>query len=398
MSGALNKIVVVDLSVGVSGPFMTKFLADQGATVIKIEPPSGDPSRQLPPFLNNDNPTESSAHFLFLNTDKKSVTVNLESSDGQKVLDQLVSGADLVVENFSPSDADRLKISYDRFSSLNPRIILTSITPFGRIGPYRDYQVEDIVIQAMGGMQYMSGGFAQEPMQMAFNQGQLSAGRSALVPTLAALYYQSRTGQGQHVDVSAVASMVMYPPAHIIAYSYSGTVTGRGPLEKNVMDGDFLESQDGWVCLTTGGGNTMEQWAIFFDMPELLAPEFETAALRAQNWEVLDEMFRTALMKWKKHDFMTAVMDQRFVVGVVQTPEEIIQCPQLGERGSMIEITHPVAGSYKYPGAGYLVDGVNPLIGSGCAPLLGQHTQEVLEAAGFNAEEQGRLRDSKVIL
>ena len=397
MADTLQNITVLDLSTGVSGPFMTKFLADQGAQVIKVEPPEGDPARRMAPFLDEGNRAESSAHFLFLNTNKKSITLDLESDGGQAVLQKLVAEADLCVENFSPVEAERLKVDYDRFATLNPRLILTSITPFGRTGPYRDYKVEDIVIQAMGGIQYMSGGYGQEPMQMAFNQGQLSAGRSALVPTLAALYYQRRTGQGQHVDVSAFASMVMYPPSHIISYSYAGTVSGRGPLEKNVMDGDFLESQDGWVCLTTGGGNTMEQWAIFFDMPELLNPEFETAALRAQNWEKLDEMFRNALMKWKKHDFMKAVMDQRFVVGVVQTPEEIIRCPQLEERGSLVDVEHPVAGSYKYPGPGYLMDRENPSAGSRGAPLLGQHTQEVLEGLGYDQAGQGRLREAKVI-
>lgn len=378
MKNSLQGVVVVDLSTEISGPFTSKMLADQGAEVIKVEPKEGDPARRFPPFLDEKDQIESSAYFMYLNTNKKSVVLDLESSSDRSTLETLLSKADICVENFTPAESKRLGITYDLLSKINPGLVLTSITGFGGEGPYKDYKGADIVYQALGGYHYLSGQFTREPVQSAYNQSQLTAGRYALVPTLAALRHKRRTGEGQHVEISTIECMASLPPSHIPVYTYAGTVTGRGPGRKVVMDGDFLECKDGYICLTTGGGNTMEQWAIFFEMFELLEPEFETAALRLQNSDRLDELFKPILDNWEKKVFMKEAMDQRFVVGMVQTPQDIINCPQLEAREFFHEISHPVAGTYRYPGPGFRWDNDNPLRGSQPAPLLGQHTDEIL--------------------
>ena len=397
MKQILRGVRVVDLSTGVSGPFCAKMLADQGAEVIKVEPLAGDPARREGPFLDQENHGESSAHFLYLNTNKKSMTLDLGTAPGRAVLDRLLAQADICVESCLPSQVEGLGLSYDSLAALNPRLVVTSITPFGSSGPYRDYRGEEIVYQAMGGFLYLSGEYRREPVQAALNQAQLTAGRYAAFATLAALYHQRRTGLGQHVEASIMEAVAMLPPFHITSYSYAGVAQGRGPDTKNVMDGDYLECQDGYVCLTTGGGNSMEQWALFFDLPQLLDPEYETEAKRHENWAGLDELFHGVLQKQKKHEFMRAAMENRFVVGVVQSPEEVLRCPQIRERDALVEVEHPVAGSYRYPGPGYRADGENPLAGSQPAPLLGQHTAEVLEQLGYTPEERERLRQAGVI-
>jgi crotonobetainyl-CoA:carnitine CoA-transferase CaiB-like acyl-CoA transferase len=397
MKKILSGVTVVELSTGIAGPFCAKALADQGARVVKVEPRGGDPARRMAPFLDDDNPLESSAHFLYLNTDKQAITLDMETVTGRAVLDRLLAQADVCVESLSPAESQRLGITYERLSAANPRLVLASITPFGATGPYRDYADAEIVFQAMSGFMALSGAADREPVQAALNQAQLTAGRYAAVATLGALLHQRRTGQGQHVEVSILEAMAMMPPFHITSYSYAGVVEGRAPEAKNVMDGDYLECQDGYVCLTTGGGNSLEQWAIFFDLPQLLDPDFETEAQRQENWRKLDELFHSVLQDQRKHDFMRTAMDNRFVVGVVQTPGEILDCPQLAERGAFVSVEHPVAGVYRYPGPGYRMDGENPLEGAGAAPLLGQHTVEVLEGLGYTRDEIIRLRESGAI-
>ena len=397
MKNILQGTKVVELGGGVAAPFCAKMLADQGATVVKVEPPGGDPARRMPPFLDEANPGESSAHFLFLNTNKQSVTLDVEKPAGRAVLGELLAEADVCVEGHGPVESERLGIGYERIGYVNPRLVLASITPFGAEGPYRDFASAEIVQQAMSGFMYLSGAFGKEPVQAALNQAQLTAGRYAAVAVLGAVLHQRRTGQGQHVEVSILESMAMMPPFHITNYSFAGNVEGRGPDTKNVMDGDYLECADGYVCLTTGGGNTMEQWALFFDLPELLDADFETEAKRHLNWPKLDEMFQRTLQGQKKHDFMRRAMDNRFVVGVVQSPEEILRCTQLAERGAFVRVDHPVAGAYEYPGPGYRLDARNPLEGAQPAPLLGQHTGQVLKRLGYATEDVVQLRESGVI-
>ena len=398
MKNVLAGTTVVELAMGIAGPYATKTLADQGARVIKVEPLGGDPIRCEGTFLDKNNWQESGSQYLFFNTSKESITLNLETQEGQRILEKLIAKADICVEGFAPSESERLGVTYDRFSKHKPGLVMTSVTPFGYTGPYKDMKSTELILQALSGFLYLAGGYHETPIQVAMNQAQVTAGRYAVIGTLAAYYHAQKQKQGQHVDVSIWESFATMAPNQFTQYVYTGTAFNRGPDSKSIMDGDFLLAQDGYVCLTTGGGNTMEKWAIFFECFELLQEEFETVPLRNQNWRQLEELFKPVLAKWTRKEFMTKSMDERFVVGTVQRPEELLDCEQLAARETWFDVTHPVVGTLKYPGPGYKVNDTNPIaVGARPAPLLGQHTAQVLSELGYTDDAIVRLRQASVI-
>ncbi|MCI0788890.1 MAG: CoA transferase, partial [Chloroflexi bacterium] len=203
-AGLLNGIRVLDLGSGISGPWCAKILADYGAEVIKVESPgSGDAARRMGPFAGDDPDPEKSLTFLYLNTNKKGVTLDPSSASGRRLLDRLLAEADVLVENYPPARSKELGLDYASLAEVNPQVVVTSITPFGQTGPYRDYQATDIVTYALSGLMYHSGDSDQEPLRNVLDQSFYVAGISAAAATQVALFARLTSGEGQHVDVSA---------------------------------------------------------------------------------------------------------------------------------------------------------------------------------------------------
>ena len=197
MPGMLEGIRVLELGEHVSAPFCAKLLADYGADVIKVElPGEGDASRRTGPFAGDDPHPEKSIPFLYLNTNKRGVTLNLKTGTGKGILAALLQQADVVVENFPPADAQASGLDYATLSKINPALVVTSITPFGQTGPYRDYAATDIVTCALSGLMYHSGDSDREPLRNALNQSFYVAGINGATATLAALFQRMTTGRG----------------------------------------------------------------------------------------------------------------------------------------------------------------------------------------------------------
>jgi len=195
-------------------------------------------------------------------------------------------------------------------------------------------------------------------------------------------------------------SVVSTPPNFIHQYSFTGVIAGRGFGDRAVIDGMHLATRDSAVTLTTAGtgGSPMETWAAFLDEPRLRDPKFSTGQGRAQHWEELLSLIQARLAHWKAHDFMKEAMDRRLVVGVVQSPAEVVHCPHLEERGSFVSLDHPAVGTLQYPGAGFLIDGTNPVAGGRAAPRLGEHNREVYcGELGLSAAELAVLRAAGVV-
>ena len=394
MTGILNDIRVVELSATPAGAFCAKLLADQGADVVKVEPPAGDPARREPPFLEGASGDGQSSQFLAYNNNKRGVTLDAGSDDGREALLRLVAGRDILVEDFAPGGLDDLGLGYDTLRSLNPGIVVVSITPFGRTGPYSAYKGSDLVAQAVGGFLYTTGESDRAPMGTALEQTYVAAARNAAIAVMGAILQRESTGEGQHIDVSIMEAAVSTPPAFIHQYSYTGAIAGRGFGEGNVMDGMHLPTADSDVTLTTAGtgGNPMQTWADFLDEPRLLDSRFATPRGRAEHAAELLEIVQSNLRHRKAHEFMTQAMDRRLVVGVVQSPEEVAECPHLAERGTFVGIDHPLAGALRYPGPGFLIDGRNPMADGRPAPCLGEHNSEVLGGeVGLTEEQISRL-------
>jgi crotonobetainyl-CoA:carnitine CoA-transferase CaiB-like acyl-CoA transferase len=401
MLGLLDDLRVLELTNSLSGAFCAKLLADQGANTLKIEPPGrGDPARHEPPFIGGDPHPDRSALFLAFNTNKRSVTLDLTTRTGRAMLLALVAERDVLIETFTPGYLAELGLGDDVLKQVNPGVIVTSITPFGQTGPYRDYRGNDLIAQAMGGFLYTTGQTDRPPMGTALAQMEIVAARNAAIAIMAALLQQRQSGEGQHIDVSMMEAVVSTPPNFIHQFSFTGAIAGRGFGESAVLDGMHLATSDSPVTLTTAGtgGNPMETWAAFLGEPRLRDPKFSSRQGRAQYWEELFGLVQGKLSQWKAPEFMKQAMDQRLVVGVVQSPEEVVHCPHLAERGSFVVLDDPELGPLRYPGAGFLIDGVNPAAGGHAAPRLGEHNAAIYGGElGLSSEELLMLHAAGVI-
>lgn len=403
MFNILEDVKVLELSNIVGGAFCAKLLADQGAKVIKIEKPrEGDQSRHEPPFLGGGDPDpEKSSLFLALNTNKRGTTLNLEDALGRDLLLKLMKDVDIVIESFIPGYLDKLGIGYEAMRHVNPKVILTSLTYFGQTGPYSQYHGDDLICQAMGGYLYAVTGFNDRPpMGTALYQMELTGARHAASATLAALMRQRQGHTGQHVDVGIYETAVSVPSGAVYPYSFNGTIQHRPAADTNVLDGMHLNTKDGEVTLTTAGtaGKPMETWSEFLGVPELLDPRFKTRNGRLKYWKEQYDVIQVKLLEWTNEDFMRETMSRGLVIGLVQSTFQVVESAHLKARDFWVEIDHPKAGKFKYPGPGFLMDGANPLAGSTPAPLLGQHNVQVYcDELGLSKEELGILTASGTV-
>ncbi|PIU54927.1 MAG: hypothetical protein COS88_06115, partial [Chloroflexi bacterium CG07_land_8_20_14_0_80_51_10] len=258
----LSDLRILDLSQYVSGPYCTKLLADFGAEVIKIESPNGgDISRRCGPFPGDIPDPEQSGLFLHLNTNKKSITLDLRTEAGDKLFKQLISKTDVLVENSGPSAMD-----YESLQDLNPSLILTSISYFGQDGPYCDWRGADIVAQALGGIMKLTGLPDREPLKIAGPQAEYQAGLNAAVATMTALYLRDETGRGQHIDISVIEVLASILEGALLSYTYDGTLRERdGARHPTIHPSTILPCKDGYIHVDAS--TDWETFARFVGIP-----------------------------------------------------------------------------------------------------------------------------------
>jgi crotonobetainyl-CoA:carnitine CoA-transferase CaiB-like acyl-CoA transferase len=402
MSGILDGITVLELAHAPSGAFCAKLLADQGADVIKIEPPvSGDAMRNEPPFIGGEPHPDRGTTFLALNTNKRGVSLDLTKAAGRTLFAKLASKADVIIESFPPGHLAQLGLGDETLRANNAKVVCVSISYFGQDGPYANYRGDDLIAQAMGGFLYAVTGRAdQPPMGTALQQMELTAGRNGVIAIMAALLRRDETGQGGQIDVSVMEAAIATPSGLIHPYSFTGRSPRRGSFDRNVMDGMHLPTRDGEVTLTTAGtgGRPMEVWAEFLEEPRLLDPKFATRPLRLENWQELRELVAPKLQQWTNLDLMRETMARGLVIGLVQSPTQVVESPHLAERGYFVEIEHPEVGVLKYPGPGFFVDGENPLQARRAAPRLGEHNDDIYRGLlGLPESEIAALRAARAI-
>lgn len=402
MDGILSEVKALELTHAPSGAFCAKLLADQGADTIKVEPPgAGDAERHEPPFIDGEPHPDRSTTFLALNTNKRGITLDVGQPAGKALFLQLARTADVIIESFQPGHLAQLGLGYEALRAENPKAILLSISYFGQHGPYANDKGDDLIAQAMGGFLYaVTGPGDRPPMGTALQQMELTAGRNGVIAIMAALLRRDETGEGTHIDLSVMEAAISTPSMLIQNYSYLGRSPRRGAGDKFVMDGMHLPTRDGEVTLTTAGtgGRPMEVWAEFLGEPRLLDPKFGTRASRNDNWEELRDLVAPKLMQWNNLDLMRETIVKGLVIGLVQSPEQVVNSPHLAERGHFVELDHPEVGTLKYPGPGFFFDGANPMQSARAAPRLGQHNDEIYcGRLGLSNEELGRLQAARVI-
>ena len=356
--GLLTGVKVIDLTHYIAGPYCTKLLATLGAEVIKIERPVlGDPMRHVGPSLDqigedHDIPTqrsgETGAWFLYLNTSKKSLTLDLKNPQGHEALVKLIESADILVENFAPGVMERLGLSYDRLKSINPRLVMTSISNFGESGPYRDWKAAEINLYAAGGLMNITGEPEQEPLKEGAPLAQLGAGQNAMVATLAALTYAEDHNEGQHIDLSIAEYATNILENALMQYSYSGVEYSRvGNRGYGRAAWGIYPCQDGYVGIIAGPDQRWPRVSHIMEREELADPRFESRQGRLLNADEVDALMLPWLLDHDKVDIFKAGQDEGLGFSYVASMQDILEMEQLEARDYFITIEHPIAGKLK---------------------------------------------------
>ena len=396
-AGLLNGIRVLDLGCGISAPWCAKILSDYGADVIKVETPgSGDATRRMGPFAGDDPDLEKSLTYLYLNTNKKGITLQISSVSGRRLFHRLLANADVLVENYPPNQAEFLGLDYPSLAEINPGLVLTSITPFGQTGPYRDYQATDIVTYALSGLMYHSGDSDQPPLRNVLDQSFYVAGANAAAATLVALFARLTSSEGQHVDVAAAECLGAHLVQPVPYYNYMGAVKGRRPVRGAGFE-ELMPARDGYVAPSVQGSQPWAAIASLIGVEELQDEKFATGAGRVAHGEELKELLIKGLAHWDRMPLFMASGEQRLVFGMAQDAGDLANCPHLEARDFFVEVNHPVAGPARYPGMAVRLPG-ETITASRPAPLLGQHNAEIFgEELGYSAEDIISLRQQSVI-
>jgi crotonobetainyl-CoA:carnitine CoA-transferase CaiB-like acyl-CoA transferase len=378
-----------------AGPYCGKLLAALGAEVVKAEPLAGDRARREGPFAGGSPHPEKSCLYLYVNAGKLGITLNLESPRGRRIFEQLTESADVLVEDTPPGTLDALGLGYSRLSRINRRLVVTSITPFGQTGPYRDYKAYHINTYHSGGdgnlLQSGAESLALPPMTGGGHMGDFEAGGSAALATVAALFASQVTGQGQQVDVSKQETLLALN-RDIVARIASGEKS-ETRLTRKYPYGGMMPCKDGYIVIAVTENNHWQALMTIMGKLHLADdPRFETHESRCRHGGEVNQHITEWSMRHTKSEIYRSALDIGCPIGYVTTPEEVVASPQSAARGLFKEIQHPVAGTGHYAALPFTLAG-----GAGRpsqpAPLLGEHNQLVLsERLGYPQDEMEQLR------
>lgn len=378
----LAGVRVVDLTHYIAGPFCTKLLAQLGADVIKVERPStGDGSRRLGPFPGGAPHPERSGLFLYLNTGKRSITLDLKDPALRPRLIELIERADVLVENFSPRVLPSLGLDFAALRRINRRLVVTSISNFGQSGPYRDLKATEITSFATGGLMYLIGYPDRAPLKFGGNPALYMAGLAGFTGTLAALCHAEATGEGQHVDVSIQEAVASSHFQALAQYDYLGTVLTRNHAMM------IFPCADGFV----GCAIQPHHWSRFVDLlgiEELRGLSTGSVLQRQQNAEAIETLVLPWMVQHTKAEIYRLGQQAGLPFSYFATIEDLFESPQYQARGFFTPIAHPVAGTLRYPGVPYRMPGVAAV--QRRAPLLGEHDGAVGQRATASGQWVGR--------
>ena len=394
---------VLDLT-GPEGVFCGKLLADYGAEVIKVEPPTGDVTRQRPPFISDVPGIERSSYFLFYNTNKKSVTVDLETSEGQVVFKKLAASADVLIESFPVNYMQSLGLDYDSLRQVNPGLIMASITPFGQTGPWKDYKSTDLISLAASGFMQITGDPDGPPLRQGNEQSHFPGAQHAAPAIMGALFYRDmQDGRGQYIDVSMQEAMITYyTDAHpALAYIQRGeNVTRVGTNSTLVIPLGAYPSKDGWISagiITPREWENLSNW--MFEVTgneEILNEDYKGGNQdRAPYNDIITALVIDFTTRFTSEELFHQGQERNLVFIPVNTVSDLLVDPQLDASNFWFDIDHADAGNLKYPLGVFDSEEVTPTTNP--APYLGQDNEVIFGELGLDEAELASLRTRGVI-
>ncbi len=389
--GPLEGLKVLDLTRVLAGPYCTMILGDLGADIIKIEiPKKGDDSRHFGPYQNGE-----SAYFMSLNRNKRSLTLNLKTEEGKKLLKAFVKKVDVIVENFRPGTMEKLGLGYDVLKEVNPKIIYAAASGFGHSGPYSQKPAYDGVVQAMGGIMSITGQKGGEPTRVGPSIGDIAAGMFTAIGILSALNYKHQSGLGQKVDVAMLDCQVAMLENAIARYVVTKEVPKpAGNRHTSIVPFEPFETKDSKIVVAVGNDALWRKFCDVTDLKIVDDPRFKSNPDRNQNYNELRPII-AAIMKKKTTKEWQVVLDEAGVPnGPINYVDKVLEDEQVLAREMIVDLEHPVAGKLQVPG---VVVKLSETPGKILipAPMLGQHTYELLkEYFDYSDEEiEGMLEE-----
>lgn len=377
---ALQNIRVLDLSRVLAGPYCTMVLGDLGAEVIKVEPPAGDETRAWgPPFAEGE-----SAYYLCVNRNKRGVVLDLKTETGRQVLRELALRSDVLVENFRPEILKKYGLDYESLHELNPRLIYCSITGFGQTGSLKDKPGYDFMIQAVAGLMSITGEPQGEPMKTGVAVVDLFAGQNAVIAILAALQARALTGKGQRVDIALFDSTLGWLANVASNYLISGELPKRyGNAHANIVPYQSFQAQDGWFAVAVGNDKQFERLCQALDQLELAQDaRFATNAARVENREELISLLKIIFAQQPAEVWLRKLEAAEIPCGAINNFEQVFALQNVKDREMLIEMNHPTIGKLPLVGSALKLS-ETPVAYRFPPPLMGEHTEEVLQALGI---------------
>jgi benzylsuccinate CoA-transferase BbsE subunit/naphthyl-2-methylsuccinate CoA transferase subunit len=394
-AGSLSDVRVLDFT-GELGPYASKLYVGLGADVIHLEPIAGDPLRDVGPFYKNIPGKDRSLQFLYYNAGKKGMALDLAKEKGREIFLKLCQTADMLIESLVPGYLDKLGLSYEVLSKTNPRLVQTSITPFGHFGPYRDYPACDLTCSALGGFLFLAGVDNDKPVRACDNQSYRMAESYAAVGSSIALYHANETGEGQFVEVSCLEAAGMALENAAQYYDLEGSNRrGRG---REAGTATIHPCKDGFIALVAIMGKNKVMWDPFvewmkdegveewevFNNDKWIDPAYRSSQ---QGYETFCRVFERYSMKHEKLYLYESGQDHRVAVSPVSNGKDLLENVQLKYYDFWKTLYHEnLGGEVTYPGAPYEFGTLKWHLG-GPAPVFGQHTGQILKELGYSEKD-----------
>ncbi len=396
MKPPLSGVRVADFSHLMAGPYCTMILADMGAEVIKIEPPQGDPLRGLlSPGVGEESP-----FFLSINRNKRSIVLDLRIDEGRKVANDIVAGADILVESFATGVMERFGLAYPAFSECNPRLIYCSVSAYGRTGALAQRAGYDPIIQAESGLMYLNGHADGEPHKTAIPIIDMTTGLFAAHAVLAALYARESTGRGQFIDVPLFDCSAALTNYYTMSYLRGGENPRRtGNSSPVAAPVGLFDARDGSFFLTVAGDRVWRKLlAVLGEPQELTGEKFSNNFLRVRHQDELVLSLRKLFRQSSREDWLTRLRNAGVPAGPVRSIEEAVSSVEMAERAIISRAPHTKYGTVPNLRLPMSMSGT-PLVSPSGAPLLGEHSEEILAGVLHYPPDriQGLMRSGSVM-